>query len=144
MILPDSSAWVELLRETGSPVDRRLTELLESRAQIAVTEPVVMEVLAGARSDRHAADLRAQLLGFRMLRVGTVQRFEEAAEIYRACRAGGSTPRGTFDCLIAAVAINADASILHLDRDFGLIARHTQLRIEPADPHRLDAGDGGG
>ncbi|MGZ5294241.1 MAG: PIN domain-containing protein [Actinomycetota bacterium] len=35
------------------------------------------------------------------------------------------------DCLIAAVAIREGATVLHADRDFDVIARHTDLRIEP-------------
>ncbi|MBA3764697.1 MAG: PIN domain-containing protein [Actinobacteria bacterium] len=34
------------------------------------------------------------------------------------------------DCLIAAVAIRSGATVLHSDRDFDAIARHTELRIE--------------
>ncbi len=33
------------------------------------------------------------------------------------------------DCLIAAVAIREGASVLHRDRDFDVIARHTELQI---------------
>ena len=50
MIVVDSSAWIELLRDSGSKVARRLEELLVEEAPIAVTEIVIMEVLAGARS----------------------------------------------------------------------------------------------
>jgi predicted nucleic acid-binding protein len=34
------------------------------------------------------------------------------------------------DCLIAAVAISADAAILHRDSDFDVIARHTELKVD--------------
>jgi predicted nucleic acid-binding protein len=50
MILADTSAWVEDDRATGSAVDRRLTQLISADGPVAVTEPVIMEVLAGARS----------------------------------------------------------------------------------------------
>ena len=33
------------------------------------------------------------------------------------------------DCLTATVAINADASLLHADSDFHLIAKRTALRF---------------
>jgi len=49
MILPDTSAWVEFDGATGSAVDRRLTDLIAEGGPLAVTEPVVTEVLAGAR-----------------------------------------------------------------------------------------------
>jgi len=131
VILPDTSAWVELLRGTGSPVHRQLQRLLDRRADIAVTEPVVFELLAGVGSDRRAAELRAQLLGFPLIPLGGLAGFEEAATIYRACAAGGEQVRRSVDCLIAAPAIRASAAVLHIDRDFDAIARHTPLRIEP-------------
>lgn len=52
-------------------------------------------------------------------------------ELYRACRRGGETIPKMNDCLIAAVAIRNDASVLHRDADFDVLARHTPLRIEP-------------
>ena len=64
MILVDTSAWVEYDRATGSTVDRRLTELIATDAELAVTEPVVMEVVAGARNDQREKDLRRLLLRF--------------------------------------------------------------------------------
>jgi len=39
VILADTSAWVEYDRATGSPVDRRLTELISTDGPLAVTEP---------------------------------------------------------------------------------------------------------
>ena len=50
MILVDTSAWVEFDRATGSTIDRRLTDLIADDGPVAVTEPVIMEVAAGART----------------------------------------------------------------------------------------------
>lgn len=36
------------------------------------------------------------------------------------------------DCLIGAVAIRADAEVLHADSDFATLARHTDLRVHEA------------
>ena len=130
MILPDSSAWIELLCRTDSAVHRRLHNALEADEAVVITEPVVMEVLAGATSRLHAKQLRTQLVGFPLASVGGLAGFEEAAALYRACRDAGEQLRRTTDCLIAIAALRADASVLHLDRDFDTIARHSDLRIE--------------
>ena len=130
MIVPDSSAWIELLRRTGSAVHNVMHDLVVGRAELAVTEVVVMEVLAGARSRRHHDELRSAMLDLRMLSLRGLDDFEEAALIYRVCRAAGESIRDLTDCLIAVPAIRAGASILHRDRDFDAIARHTDLRIE--------------
>lgn len=131
-VLPDSSAWIELFRRTGSATHLSLRKLLVEGAPIVVTEPVVMELLAGARSSREYRTTRTALLAFPMLRVENIVTWERASAVWRACRSAGETARDTMDCLIAAVAIREGASVLHRDRDFDVIARHTELRIEPA------------
>ena len=52
MILADTSAWIEYDRATGSAVHRRVADLITSEGPLSVTEPVIMEVLAGARTDQ--------------------------------------------------------------------------------------------
>jgi predicted nucleic acid-binding protein len=131
LILPDSSAWIESFRRTGSSADRTLRRLLEAHAPIVITEPIAMELLAGARSLRQLRETRARLLQFPMLRVGGLETYERASAAWRVCREAGEPVRNTIDCLIAAVAIRENASVLHQDRDFDVIARHTELRLEP-------------
>jgi predicted nucleic acid-binding protein len=89
---------------------------------VAVTEPVVMEVVAGARDERREADLRRLLRRFELLGFEAVSDFDGAARIYRRCRAAGVTPRGLIDCLIAAVAWRHRATLLAHDPDMGRIA----------------------
>ncbi len=130
MILPDSSAWVEEFRRTGSEIHLALARLLMAEEDVAVTEPVIMELLAGTRTKRELRAIRGRLLAFPMLRVRDLVTYERASAVWRACRAAGEPVRNTIDCLIAAVAIREKARILHADRDFDVIARHTELQIE--------------
>lgn len=129
MIVADTSAWTEFFRRSGSPVDEALRRSLAEPEQLAVTEVVVMELLAGARSSRHLADLRAFLFRFRVLRLHGLDSYEEAARLYRLCRAGGETVRKMTDCLVAVPVIEAGAALLHADRDFDVLARHTELEV---------------
>ena len=130
MILVDTSAWVEYLRATGGAIHGRVRDLLAGEAPIATTDIVVMEVLAGARTDAERDRLR-RLLYSRCEFIPTEgpADYEEAAELYRVCRRGGATVRKLTDCLIAVVAIRANARLLHQDDDFDTIARHTRLRV---------------
>ena len=123
MILADTSAWVEYDRASDSAVDRRLTELITHDGPIAVTEPVIMEVLAGARTDERESELRRLLMRFQLLPFDAVADFEGAARIYRRCRAVGVTPRGMIDCMIAAVAARTNATLLTADVDLDRVAR---------------------
>lgn len=49
-------------------------------------------------------------------------------QFHRRCPEG-KTVRQQIDCLIAAVAIRAAAPVLHRDRSFDVLARHTELQI---------------
>jgi predicted nucleic acid-binding protein len=132
VILADTSAWVEYDRATGSAVHRRLRELIAEEGQLAVTEPVVMEVLAGARSDAKETELRRLLGRFTLLGVDAVADFEGAARIYRRCRAAGVTPRGLVDCLIAAVARRRGAALLASDADLARVALVVGIELDAA------------
>ena len=127
MILVDTSAWVEFLRGTGSPACNRVGELLE--AGLATCDAIRMELLAGARNERHRRDL-----GRLIARAAVVPMepgdFDQAAALYRQCRRRGETVRVLMDCLIGALAIRADLPVLHYDADFDALARHTPLRLD--------------
>lgn len=124
MIMVDSSAWIDFLRGTGSAACEEVDRLLAR--PIAVTDPIVMEVLAGARDEAHLHELRGMLGRAELLRCLPAD-FLTAAALYRQCRAGGETVRRLIDCLIAAVAIRNDVPLLHADADFAALARHTSL-----------------
>lgn len=132
MILVDTSAWVEYDRATGSPADERLTALVGEEGPVAVTEPVVMEILAGARDEERERDLRRMLARFALLRFDPVVDLDGAVRVYRTCRAAGVTPRGLIDCMIATVAMRNGAEVLAHDRDLALIAEVMDLRLEGA------------
>ena len=129
MILADTSAWVEFDRATGSAVDVALRAAIAGASELAVTEPVLMEMLAGARNEARAHDLRELLTSFTWVAADPVADFEGAARIYRQCRAAGFTPRGLLDCMIACIAIRSGADLLTADRDFERMATIVPLRL---------------
>jgi predicted nucleic acid-binding protein len=122
VILVDSSAWVEFDRATGSAVDRALTDLIATGGPVAVSEPIVMEVCAGARNAARERDLRRLMARFDLARFDATADFNGAVTIYRTCRSAGITPRGLIDCMIAAVALRHDAQLLAQDRDLANVA----------------------
>ena len=129
MSLIDTSAWVEFLRDTGSLVCLQVEQLLEADA--VVCEPVVMEILSGARDETQLADLRRLMARCTTLRTESVD-YEVAAALFRQCRRNGKTPRKMIDCLIAAVAIRNDVALLHLDQDFVVLSENSALRLAEA------------
>jgi predicted nucleic acid-binding protein len=128
-IVPDTSAWVEFLRRTGSPVNVRLRELVRDAADIVVTEPILAEVLAGARDEREWRELRRMFARCTFAPVETPGDWEDAAALHRRVRLRGRTIASMLDCLIASVAIRIGANVLHADADFDAIAEHSALQL---------------
>ena len=127
MILVDTSAWIEFLRDTGSPVCQRVDDLLTT--EIATCDVVRMEVLAGARDEQHLQQLRRLLARASTLPTEPVD-YDAAAALYRTCRQRGHTVRKLIDCLIAAVAIRGNVPVLHRDADFDILAQNTPLQVD--------------
>ena len=126
VILIDTSAWIEFLRDTGSPVCASVDEVLAR--EIATCDPVRMEVLSGARDESHLLSLRGLLARAAVIPTLATD-YDDAAALYRHCRRRGETVRKLMDCLIASAAIRAGVPILHDDTDFDVLARHTELQV---------------
>lgn len=139
MILVDTSAWVEYDRATGSRADQRIAELIADDGPLMFTEPVLMEVLAGARSDAREDDLRRMLLRFELAPFDAVTDFDAATRIYRRCRHAGITPRGMVDCMIAAVAHRRALTLLAWDADLVRVAEVIGIDVDEAS---LRVGEG--
>ncbi len=133
MILADTSAWVEFDRRTESIVDLRIADLIHiDDGSLAVTEPVIMEVLAGARSDDRETELRRLLQRFALLPFEAAVDFDAAVSVYRRCRKEGITPRGMVDCMITSVAWRHGASLLAADVDLVRVARILGVDLDDA------------
>jgi len=129
VILADTSAWIEYLRDTRTRSHLLLRDLIERDEPHVTTDTVLMEVLAGTRDERGLVASRALLARCDFVPTESPGDYERAAELYRTCRRGGATIRNLSDCLIAAVALRAGAAVLHVDRDFDAIARFAPLEI---------------
>jgi predicted nucleic acid-binding protein len=77
--LVDTSAWIEFLRATHSPTHVAVRRSIEAEVPLATTDVIVMELLAGARSESHAQELRRFLLGLTHLPVRGLADFESAS-----------------------------------------------------------------
>ena len=122
MLLIDSSVWIELTRPGRGDLHSRL---VASNQLPAITEPILGEVLAGAR-DVDAVEARLSAVNLRPIDPG--RDYRDAAAIFRACRRQGHTVRSLTDCLIAAVAVRFGDTVAHRDLDFERIAEVSPLR----------------
>jgi predicted nucleic acid-binding protein len=131
-ILADTSAWVEFDRATGSPVHYRLRSLISENTELAVTEPIVMEVLAGVHGVERQLRMSGLMMRFTLLPFETPTDFEGAADIYRRSRAAGVTPGGLLDCMIAQVALRTGATLLSNDATLSRVAQVIGVELDVA------------
>jgi len=117
-ILADTSMWVDHLRDTDTP----LGQALAAGSSVAYTEPVLMEVLMGARSDSEWRILRRFMTGAELIPFESIADFEGAARINRQGRAKGIT-LSKFDCLILAVAKRTGTALMTRDGRQAELAR---------------------
>ena len=97
----------------GSQPDLRRCILNDS--DITYTEPVLMEVLAGARNYAERERLRDIVITARLLPFDAAADFESAAALHGIGKRHGLTV-GTVDCMILSVAKRSKAVLLTRDR----------------------------
>jgi predicted nucleic acid-binding protein len=127
MIVVDSSVWIDQLRSERTKAIAKLEALPVS--EIIVGDIVLLEVLRGARDDRHAAEIERELRNFMIGRMLDDRIAVSAARNYRALRRRGVTVHKTPDLIIATYCIEHDHALLHDDRDFDPLAKHLGLRV---------------
>ncbi|PFG21199.1 type II toxin-antitoxin system VapC family toxin [Serinibacter salmoneus] len=126
MILADTSLWIEFLRGTDS---RACTFVREHVGlDLAATEPVLMELLAGSRPGAQADRVDQLLRAQSWCHIDPVLDFRGAADVFHAARSAGRQPRALTDCLIAAIALRLGITLAHRDTDYAAIAATTGLR----------------
>ncbi len=128
IVLADTSAWVEVLRRTGSATARAMRQRLDAD-EVATTDVVVTEVLAATTDSARLASWRRAVDASRYLAQEPYVDAVEAARLYRDCRRGGESPRQLTDCLIAAVAIRHGVPVLRRDGSFDGLSRQSELEV---------------
>lgn len=125
MLLVDTSAWIEIFRK---PARLDLDDVGGLDAVVTCL-PVIQEVLQGFRDEAAFRVAREAMLALPCVESPLPRdRFEEAADLYRAARRAGLTVRSGVDCLVAACAIRHGLTVLHRDRDFPAIAKVSPLQ----------------
>ena len=124
MVLVDTSVWIEFFRRPSRIDLRSIVDLDE----VVTCLPVLQEVLQGFREQAAFTLARESMLALPMVEAPLRQEvFEDAVGLFRRARAAGITVRSSVDCLIAACALRNGLSVLHHDRDYGLLARVSPL-----------------
>ena len=126
--LIETSVWVSILRtKPVQPLARRVQELLQSEL-VATTGMIRLELMGGAKTRSEFDKLAFVTEGLEQFRDddGTWLRASHLAFALR--RQGVTVPNP--DVLIAAGAIENNATLVHADAPFETMAQHSQLRTE--------------
>jgi len=103
---------------------------------------VIQEVLQGFRDEgawRLARDAMFALPIVESPMAAEV--FERAADLYRAARRSGRPALSSVDCLIATCALRNDLTVLHVDRDYDVLAAVSALKVQrPRDRREPESG----
>lgn len=135
IVLPDSSVWIDAGRGASTSATRFIAQRDENE-ELATTGIIFQEVLQGIRNDAKYEQMRARLWGTLILEPRELSTYEIAAQLHRRARQQGLTIRKPNDCLIAALALEHGALLVHNDRDFMALAQvEPALLIYPGRPH---------
>ena len=135
MLLVDSSVWIDHVRNLDTDAIR-FVELRDEDEEIAMAGVIFQEVLQGARDDAVYDRLRDMFSGLLLLEPRDLSTYEVAAQLHRRAWRAGFTIRKPTDCLIAALALEHGAMLVHNDRDFVFLAQvEPALIIYPGRPH---------
>ncbi len=128
LYLVDTSAWVFSLRRRPNQAILRRIDALFDQGTIATCGAIELELLAGAVSPQEFDRLEARLSGPRRLSTEEGDWKAAARLAFSLLRIGITV--GSVDLLLAALAIRHNAVLVHADRDFDLVAAHSDLRVE--------------
>jgi predicted nucleic acid-binding protein len=128
ILLVDTSVWIDFFAGRDTPQTRIFKDAVGEGADVTLTEMILAEILQGVPSDSEFVKLRRTLSAFRILRPDSDETSVQAAKLYRTGRKQGVTIRSLIDCLIAAIAMEHDAAVLHRDRDYDRISAYAPLK----------------
>ncbi len=129
MILVDTSVWIDFLRGEDTSYRKTLHSLIENEEDICLTGIILTEILQGIKDEKESKEIENYLLEFPVYNPEGLSTYIEAANIYKKCAKKGKTVRKTIDCLISAITVENNLVLFHNDKDFDIIAEHTDLRV---------------
>ncbi|WP_252180300.1 PIN domain-containing protein [Endozoicomonas sp. 4G] len=121
----DTSVWIDFFNGANNAHVLSLEHLLQT-GNACICPVVLMEVLQGIRTDKQYRQTERLMSSLTCFTIPEAY-YKDSAKLYRDLRKQGVTIRKSIDCLIAVTAINNGLPILHRDRDFSAIEKHSGL-----------------
>jgi len=128
MVIIDTSAWIEYLKDGIPLVVKKVDQCLE-QDQVGIGDLVYCEIMQGIRSHLDRNKVSSLLLSLPQFNMVGFSIAEKSAANYRLLRSKGVTVRKTIDVLIGTFCVEQGFKIIHHDSDFDLMAKHIGLEI---------------
>jgi predicted nucleic acid-binding protein len=126
-VMVDTSVWIESFRPDSDPSLQRLVKDLILGGVVSMPGIIKAELLRGTLNKKEFNQLSRLLKGLTYLAVPEAF-WERLAEFsFQLFRKGIVVPLA--DTCIALLCIENEASILHRDRHFDMMAQRTKLKI---------------
>ncbi|GAB6391874.1 MAG: PIN domain nuclease [Treponematales bacterium] len=128
MIVPDTSAWIDLARGVEASHVRLLQKALGEHTVIT-TDVIIHEFLRGFRDDGDYAQAARMMSALKYLPFWGKRNMLRASDNYRLLRKRGVTLCKPNDVVIATFCLENDLPLLHHDRDFDYMEQYLGLKI---------------
>jgi Predicted nucleic acid-binding protein, contains PIN domain len=126
-VIVDTSAWVESFHPKGDIKLKEAVKRLITEGEILLPGIIKVEILRGTKSQKEYEKLDELLNGLTYLPAG--ENFWERLARFSFDLFGKGIAVPLVDTYIALLAIENNASLLHRDQHFDLIAQKTDLEI---------------
>ena len=131
ILLVDTSVWIDFFAGRHTAQTAIFKDTIREGADVALTQLILAEILQGVPSDPEFVKIRKVLSSFRILQPASDETYVHAARLYRTGRKRGVTIRSLVDCLVAVIALEHGAAVLHRDRDYDRISGYAPLKTIP-------------
>jgi len=126
--LIDTSAWILALRRSFVPEVRDRIDRILRDDEVLTTGIIKLEILGGAKTEAEYKRLKNRFDALDTVATDD-DLWQNASDLAFNLRRKGVTVPST-DIVIAACAIHARATLVHADKHFDSIARHSSLNVE--------------
>ncbi|MDT8318707.1 MAG: PIN domain nuclease [bacterium] len=128
LFLIDTSVWITVLKKNPPDIMRDRIEHLLLENVVAITPVIKVELLGGTRNELEFQRLQKRLESLILFDINAELWDKTARLAYDLRRKGVTIPHT--DTIIASVALQYNATLLHLDKHYDIIAGQTSLKAE--------------
>lgn len=129
-VLVDTSVWIEYFnKHSDNQKVKMLKRFIADEENVVLCPMIYQEVLQGIKDEKKFVEIQEILEDFEVLDNDIFFVTKRAISLYRFLRKNGVTIRKSYDCLIAAYALENNVPLLHNDKDFEQMRRFVPIDI---------------